>query len=275
MIQHATAQADHESGTRPRCFSLVKWYVDLVTQDGIALIAYAGRLCWRQLSMTYSSVMVSTADGRQYEKHTFGRMESPQLDDDVLTWNQRALRVVGRWRRLQPPIRKQLIAGAKGEITWWCVMPCADARVRVDGHVFDGLGYAEQVSLSISPWTLPFRTLRWGRHTSEHHAIVWIDWAGDDTRRYVWFNGVEQHGSRLGENSVGDLTGGTTLSWRDARDVCRRRPVAIIAEDIPAPLHRLLTPMIALHEHKQLAPSTVESAGAPEDGWTLFEHVTW
>ena len=155
-------------------------------------------------------------------------------------------------------------------------MPCAHVNVQFGEETFVGLGYAERLTLSIPPWKLPFRTLRWGRHTSTRRSVVWIDWVGDDTRRYLWFDGVEQQDARLSDSGVSRLGGDAVLSWHDARDVCHRRALTRVTLRLPGLAQRLAGPLAAMREHKQLARSTIERGGEARDrGWTLFETVTW
>jgi hypothetical protein len=70
-----------------------------------------------------------------------------------------------------------LVNGPDGLINWTCHMPRAQATVQFHGEKIAGLGYVESLTLSIPPSKLPFRTLRWGRHLSDRHWLVWIGWA--------------------------------------------------------------------------------------------------
>lgn len=258
-------------------FLLTKWYLDLVAGDGTVLITYAARLRWGRLRMGYASVLVSEASGPARDARAFGGGRSwPRLDGDRLTWAHPRLGIDGAWDRMAPAIRRRLLKNDAGEIRWACEMPCARASVTVGGRTFEGLGYAERLSLSIPPWDLPFRTLHWGRHTSPAHSLVWIDWIGEDTRRYVWLDGVEQPDACLDARAVCRLDAGTRLRLDEARDICDQHALGRIAGRVPGLTRRLAGPVAAMREHKQVARGTIERQGhAIGAGWTLFETVTW
>jgi hypothetical protein len=257
-------------------FLLTKWYLDVVTDEGTALIAYAARLRWGALRLAYASVMVSEASRAACDTRAFGAGPWPRLDGDILRWAQPRLGIDGTWERAAPAIRRRLLKTSAGEIRWACEMPCARARVIAGHRTFQGLGYAERLSLSIPPWKLPFDTLHWGRHTSAAHSLVWIDWIGEDTRRYAWLDGVEQPDACLDASAVCRPDRETRLRLDGARDICSQRPLARMAGRVPGLTRRGVGRIAAMHEHKQLARGTIErrdeSAGP---GWTLFETVTW
>lgn len=260
-------------------FLLTKWYLDVVTGEGTALIAYAARIRWGRLRLAYASVLVSEPARHARETRAFGaRRAWPRLDGDRLTWVQPRLGINGTWDRAAPAIRRRLLKNDAGEIRWACEMPCARASVTVGDRTFEGLGYAERLSLSIPPWNLPFRTLHWGRHTSAGHSLVWIDWTGEDTRRYVWLDGVEQPDAcvDVAARAVCRLDRETTLRLDGARDICDQPALARVAGRVPGLTRRLAGPVAAMREHKQIARGTIERQGdAARVGWTLFETVTW
>ena len=55
----------------------------------------------------------------------------------------------------------------------------------------EGTGYAERLELSIRPWRLPIRELRWGRFVSEGASMAWIDWQGADPTEVIRALGYE------------------------------------------------------------------------------------
>ena len=108
-------------------FLLTKWYLDLVTGDGTALMAYAARLRWGGLRMGYASVLVSEASGPALETRAFGGGRAwPRLDRDRLTFRHARLGIAGTWDRAAPPIRRRLLKTDAGEIRWACEMPRAN-----------------------------------------------------------------------------------------------------------------------------------------------------
>ena len=258
-------------------FLLRKWYLDLITSDGTVLILYAARLRWRTLRLGYASVLHAAPAEPRWEEATIRRVEEPRLQGNVLRWQSDMLQVRGLWRRDTPPIRRTLARGRDGVIQWTCHMPRARASVTCRDAALDGVGYVESLRLTILPWKLPFRTLRWGRHASDRHSLVWIDWggAGRDHRRWVWFDGHEEYDTALTESGLSGLAGGGELHLEGSRDVRDRRVLATLTDVVPA-LARLVGPLAGMHEHKQVDRSSIVRAGQPLDhGWTLHEVVTW
>jgi hypothetical protein len=257
-------------------FTLHKWYLDVVTDGGEALIAYAARLRWRRLRLSYAAVLHSPPSGPARETSNFGRVAHPQREDDVLVWEHAPLRLCGRWRRTSPAVRRTLLRTGNGAIRWTCHQPSARATVQCEGRTLDGIGYVERLSLTIPPWELPFRTLRWGRHASDRHAVVWIDWSGQDDRRFTWLDGVEQPVARLDGAGVRGLADGAELEVRRVRDICRRPALAALSIHLPGGIRRLMTPLLGMREHRQLARSALLRNGTAADrGWTIFEEVAW
>ena len=257
-------------------FRLHKWYLDVVTDEGHALIAYAARLRWRRLRLSYAAVLHSPPAGPAREASDFGRVGLPQLQDDLVTWEHAPLKLSGRWQRTSPAVHRTLLRSSDGAIRWTCPQPSARATVECKGRTFDGFGYVERLSLTIPPWKLPFRTLHWGRHASDRHAVIWIEWSGEDHRQFTWLDGVEQPGARLDGAGVRGLSEGAELQVTQQRDICRRRALARLSDHLPVGIRRLLAPAHGMREHKQLGRSAIIRNGQPADwGWAVFEEVTW
>lgn len=220
-------------------FLLVKWYLDLVTDDGTALWAYSARLRWGALRLSYASVCRSVPGARLDEAATIRGVVAPRLD-------------------------------------WLCQMPRARATVRWGDSTYVGLGYVESLRLTIPPGRPPFRTLRWGRHLSDRHALVWIEWEGGDPQRWVWLDGSEQRDARLTADGIAALDRGCELRLGSSRDLCDRPVVGSLARFLPAVARRAAGPLGSMREHKQLSRSSLLAPGqAPDLGWAIHEEVTW
>jgi hypothetical protein len=74
----------------------------------------------------------------------------------------------------------------EGAVDWECLVPSGAATVGPLG----GLGYVERLRLTVAPWRLPIRTLRWGRCLTPRHSLIWIDWLGGSDRHFVFLDGV-------------------------------------------------------------------------------------
>jgi hypothetical protein len=72
-------------------FTLAKWYLDLITDDGTAIIGYAASLESRRVRVGYSSVLTSIAGAAACESSAFGQAGFPSQEDTLVTWQPPAL----------------------------------------------------------------------------------------------------------------------------------------------------------------------------------------
>ena len=243
-------------GDLPGLFRLIKWYLDVVTPDGDAVIAYAARLRWGALSLPWASAWRSRPGYPLEERTTTRGVQAPGGGPVRLGWRNATLDVAGEWRRLSPPppsppIRRTLHEDRHGTIRWSCRMPRARATFRWGAETLRGLGYAERLELTIPPWRLPFRSLRWGRYISRAHAAVWIAWDGApgpgtiQPRSWVWLDGAECPHARMDPTAVSDLGDGQSLRLLETREL-RNRSVLSAVRAIPG-LARLSGRLGAMH----------------------------
>jgi hypothetical protein len=256
-------------------FRLNKWYLDLVTSDGVAVICYAARLRWGPVRLRYAAILVDTPGAKPDEAVAVRRVERPAINAGVLRWRCDALDVDGEWRRQQPALRATLLRGKAGAIRWSCRMPLATANLRWGQRRFTGLGYVETLGMTVAPTRLPFQTLRWGRHLSAAHSLVWIDWTGQAPGRWIWLDGVRQDGATINGDGSVHLAGGQRLQLSDARDIRNRLVVPSIVAALPG-IARRAGSLGTMREHKMAARSTLYQEHLPLDqGWTVYETVKW
>jgi hypothetical protein len=256
-------------------FHVDKWYFDAIDDRGAVIVVYSARVEWGRLHVDYASVLRVSEGGDRREASTVRLVDRPRLRGDVLTWCSEPLAVDGEWHRQADPIRRTLASGPEGAIQWTCHMPRARASIHVGDAAFEGLGYVERLHLTLPLSKLPFRTLRWGRHVSTRHSLIWIDWAGGTDRRWVWLDGEEQRAPALSGDAPSELPNGATLRLRDRRDVCDRPVLAALGLLPPALTRRVAGGIAGMHEHKMVSRSSiVVDGGAVDDGWSLYEVVT-
>jgi hypothetical protein len=256
-------------------FHVDKWYFDAIDDRGAVIVVYSARFEWGRLHVDYASVLRVSEGGDRREASTVRLVDRPRLTGDVLTWSSELLAVDGEWRRLADPIRRTLASGPKGEIRWTCYMPRARATIHVGGDAFEGLGYVERLRLTLPLSKLPFRTLRWGRHVSTRHSLIWIDWAGGSDRRWVWLDGEEQRAPALSGDAPSELPNGVAFCVRDRRDVQDRPVLAAFGLLPPALTRRVAGGIAGMHEHKMVSRSSIVlNGGAIDEGWSLYEVVT-
>lgn len=233
------------SSARSR-FHLSKWYLDCVSGGGEVFLAYCAELRWRALHLRYAHVLGKSSSLRE--------VPAPVWNDGVLEWNAPALGVSGKWRALDPPIEETLFDGG---CQWRCLAPRARADVSVGNDFLHGLGYAEHLTLTVPPWRLGIKELRWGRFLSETDSLVWID-ALPAPRGLRWHNGVR---------------GGDELKLEiQDRAVLRQGALAETALSIIPNVRKLFPKsVLGLGESKWLSRATY----AGREGWAIHEVVEW
>ena len=99
-------------------FSLVKWYLDCVTESGQVLIGYAATLRWHKLAQDYSSVLFY--NNQISKTNSTLSYEAPTLLDDRIEWNAPLLNMRGIWSPLDKPSEHTLLQTSHGGHEWSC-----------------------------------------------------------------------------------------------------------------------------------------------------------
>jgi hypothetical protein len=257
-------------------FLLNKWYLDLVTPDGAVVVCYSARLRWGATRLRVASILLDVPGATPEEAVTVRRVERPVIDREGLRWSSETLDVHGEWRRLRPAIRETLLRDGIGAVRWSCRVPLATAEIQWGHRRFAGLGYVESLGMTVSPTRLPFRTLRWGRHLSPEHSLVWIDWSGDVSGRWVWLDEVRQRGATLGQDETIHLPEGRHLDLRDSREIRDQLVFPAIGALLPGIASRVAGSLGTLREHKRVSRSALyQDERSLDSGWTVHEVVTW
>jgi len=259
-------------------FTLTKWYLDVVGDDGTVAVVYSARLGWGGARVSYGSRLVSRPGEPAEERSTFSDAGQVHAGEGTgaLTWSHAGLDAHGRWQGLAPPITQRLLETPQGDILWHCAAPCARVELDAGSKRISGLGYAEQLTLTLPPWRLPFRFLRWGRFVSAGDHVIWTAWRGQDERQFIWHEQELQPHAVLEAGGVRGLAGHRALHVGPPRDVCARPALSRIIDRLPSAVRRLAAPMEGMFEHKQVAPSRlVTPDGRAHPGWSLFEEVRW
>jgi hypothetical protein len=255
-------------------FLLSKWYCDCVSDEGIAFVGYWARMRWGPVNIPYAATLYKPLYDATRERYFIRACAAPIVQDDGLRWDCKRLGIRALWTARVPAVRRVLLETAEGSITWHCHLPCAEARIDLAGAGrLSGLGYAEQLTSSVKPWRLPFDQLRWGRFLSPKDAVTWIEWAGEEPRRWVFHNGVEVSDVTIGVGRV-DLPGDHGIvELRDDVVLREGRLLSTALRAIPAArlwLHRAFK---NAHETKWLAPGTFTTSTGSSSGWAVHEVV--
>jgi hypothetical protein len=246
-------------------FSLRKWYLDCVADDGTAWIGYWGDLRWGQVHVPFVS---SLSDA----KTTSALRSEPEPRDDgeQLTWSAPSLDV----EVLLRPLVTAEPWGLHDGVRWHCVAPRADAIVKLGGRTIRGLGYAEVLELTVPPWRLPLRELHWGRFTGETTSLVWIEWRGPSPLRVALWDGQPAEVRAIGAGEIA-LAGGKRLVMTGTSPL-REDSLARTLKPL-RPLARLLPRTLqGAVEQKWLSRGTMFAGDRPiDEGWAIHELFTF
>lgn len=248
-----------------------KWYLDCVTASGAGLIGYAARLGWSALAVRCSETLRWEGEaGLASNRTVFGGAPPVELPSGV-HWDNQALNTRGRWSPFLPGMpRVVLHEEAAGRIEWRCCCPAARVTTEVEGRQFEGLGYAEQLVMTLPPARLPFRELHWGRFLAEGQSCVWIRWAGAVARSWCFHQG---------RSVPAEHRDGSELSWPDhrlllapGRTLRSGRVVDTVFQGTPF-LRRLFPAALGeVVETKWCSRGVLtDDRGQPHHGWAIHE----
>jgi hypothetical protein len=261
-------------------FQLRKWYLDCIAEDGSAVVAYWARLRWGLLRLRYAAVLDAPAAGEPRQFHTVRPDAPPHLRGDACTWQCARLGVSGSWTARAAPVRRVLLRTARGGIEWQCHQPASDVRVELRRNdsstaVLHGVGYVEELSLTLPPWRLPFRTLWWGRFVAPGASLVWIRWRGRSNHGLAALDGAVHLRPRVGEAGVA-VRGAAALRFHDGRILRDGTLGATALRGLPALVDVLPPAFRAARESKQVSVAELRRPGhEPVRGWAVHEVVQW
>jgi hypothetical protein len=171
-------------------FSLEKWYIDTILDDGTLLIVILGEM--HVLGLHRAGVIADLffPDGHSVHGHSSAAhievengcvtVGETEMSIGHLIWRTDSLRGELYFSPRSPPAALQdpLITGENRALRWVIEVPDADA----DGSVtwgdttlaVRGRGYHDFVSTDLLPWQFPVRELHWGRAVLGEHATVWM-----------------------------------------------------------------------------------------------------
>lgn len=250
---------------------VTKWYLDLCDSSGSGVIVYAARIRWRRLRIRYTSIIEFDASGGSNERTTLRAFEEPRVESGAVHVANRRLGFSGSWAPLRDASLEEsapttLFQDDRGEVNWQVLSNRADAMVRfgeMSGRRLEGLGYVERLEITIPPWQLPIRELRWGRIVTEGADAVWIEWLGPHPLKIV-----RQDGVRTSEHEF----------EQDQGSVLRDGPISeTVLARIPILRRALPARVLQTHETKWLsrARSRVSGGEPGQSGWGIHEVVRW
>jgi hypothetical protein len=260
----------------PSAFALTKWYFDCTAPDGRAAIAYLASLAWRGLSLTWQSVAVYEPGQPPMRRSSLQSAHDPKVDGDRLTWRAPGIGCEIAVDSQHPSIHERLFDDGTGVIDWHVQAPAAAVSVDLEGiEAIRGTGYAERIRMTVPPWRLPIRELRWGRWSdpTASRSVVWIEWRGDLPRTWVYVDGVAATSALVTDDRVSIGTANLVLD--DGRTL-EAMAFSETAATIP-PLKTILPESIlALRQTKWCSTGTFEDgSGSPLIGPAIHEVVVF
>jgi hypothetical protein len=254
-------------------FALHKWYLDVTADDGSAAIVYVARLSWGLLRLPYAEVLVARPGKTAPEsRRRFSRRALVTLEGPTIRLAAPALRVHGAWTAATPAVEATLLDTPAGAIGWRCRQPGGEACLNLPGgEVLAGQGYVEELFLSLRPWSLPFRELRWGRFLGGGRSLVWIDWRGGLERRWVFLDG--EAAPRAAVSDLAVEWDGARLELESGRELRRQALAGTVGPGLRWLLPRRLARAV---EVKWVSRGRLAERGREAvAGWAIHEVVTW
>jgi len=251
-----------------RRFELSKWYLDVVAPDGRCAIVYVARLRLGPLTLHVQGLLRAGPRGVE-TRWSVLPARAPRRVGRGLRLACPGLGVRAALDPLDPPFERRLHGAGGGALDWRCLLPRAEVELTAGGETLRGLGYAEQLHLTLPPSALPIQTLRWGRLLSPAGGLVWIGWDGPAPLRLTLRDGRPAAAGAISDRAV-QAAGAHHLLRRER--TLRDAPLSCTARGLAAPVRALLPrATLALREEKWLSSGAV--AGAP--GFAIHEVVEW
>jgi hypothetical protein len=175
-------------------FTFTKWYFDCVAPNSRVAIGYWASLAWRGVALTWQNVTLYETGRPPVSRSSLVPAPPPEVAGDTITWNATALACAVGIESRQRPIEERLIDSDAGVVEWRAEAPAAAVSFELRGSAtVQGPGYAERIFISMPPWRLPIRELRWGRwlDAAASRSVVWIDWRSDSPRTWVFVDGIK------------------------------------------------------------------------------------
>ena len=257
-------------------FSLTKWYFDCATDDGRTAIGYCASLAWRHVSLTWQALTLWEHGEISLEHSVMAAVAMPRCQGDRIGWSAPRLGCNLAAERLVKPVEVRLLDHPGGSVEWTCEAPAAVMTLSITGRSpMRGAGYVERIRLTIPPWQLPIRELRWGRWIDDAatHSVVWIDWRGPEPRTWVVVDGALTSPADVCDTSIEAGPTGLTL---DHRSTLSARSLADIVGRF-APLRAVVpSSLMSLRQEKWKSRGTWHSDGSSSlTGTAIHEWVVF
>ena len=258
-------------------FELSKWYADCVGEQGNVAILYHAELRLGRLPIHYESLLLKDRDSPSRVWYSLRSNSPPSVEGSCIQWQSPKWQARGTWNKLGTAHYEVLFKSDSGSLEWNCLAPRASSTMQIgSGDPFPGWGYAEHLRLSVAPWRLPIRRLRWGRFVNATDALVWIDWTGTYNKRIVYLNGSLASAESINDDEV-VLGGGKAILYLEQKQVIRDGKLGTTALSVVPKLDQLFPDSVRnIRECKWLSTAVLRRLGyADSTGIAIHEVVEW
>lgn len=171
-------------------FSLEKWYIDTLLDDGSVLLVYLGAitLCAVRLARVTAELYPAHGPivrGSAPVRHIAGgenilRFGPATIEGDHLRFTTAGLSGELVMRPRYPPcaLREPFLTEESRTLHWSIEIPDADVTGTLTWpggtRAIAGRGYRDRVWFDLYPWRFPIREQIWGRAAAGDHAATWV-----------------------------------------------------------------------------------------------------
>ena len=255
-------------------FQLRKWYADCITDSGDTVIAYFAFARWSKISLYYSCVLRLLGDQPPCAQYSVRRSAEPVFDGATLHWKSPAFRFEGIWKTIDPSHSETVFSSERGTVEWNCFQPRADVGVCFGENQLRGLGYSEQLVMTIPPWEIPIQHLLWGRFLSDMDSLVWMDWRGPFSKRVLLHNGARLIGGEVTHERI-ILEAGQELTFSGSVVLRQGALGSAALQKIPGAKRLLPRQILGVQETKWRSRAQLSKSTGLSRGWAIHESVVW
>jgi hypothetical protein len=252
-------------------FTLVKWYLDCVTDEDEVAIVYGTEISWSGVRMSVNSVLGGSED-RVETRTSVSPFEVSQAGNRIAIEVPKQ-GVAGVWDADSAPCGRVVYETDAGKVKWDCMQPRSRVRLRLYDRELSGPGYAECVRLTMVPWRLPLRELRWGRFVSPRNWMAWVDWKGSYETSFAFVDGMECASPAISDAEV--QAAGAKLRIEDGFALRSGRIGSTILSHVPRLKKLLPHSLLNIEERKWCSRGEMRTDDHCSSGWVIHEVVHW
>jgi hypothetical protein len=258
-------------------FELSKWYADSISEQGDLAILYHAELCLGGLTIHYESLLLKDPCSPARTLYSLRRGPAPSIKEGRIEWKSPHWQAQGRWNDLGAAHHEMLFESGSASLEWNCLAPRAAASMQIGSSgSSQGWGYCEHLRLSVPPWRLPIRRLRWGRFVNATDALVWIDWSGPYNKRVAFLNGSLATAESINDEEVVLADQKATLHLENKQVIRDGKLGATALSVIPKLSSVFPASALNMQECKWLSAAFLRRPGYPDStGMAIHEIVEW